>query len=90
MSPSGQLPHSKVWKMLDKCAPGWTKQKQQHHYRINYGDRSMWDFPFGKRSDKTTVVQVHFVRKLATALGIYDCAEKVLPQIRRKKNQTEL
>ena len=82
MSPAGQLPHSKVWKMLDECAPGWTKRKQAHHYRIDHGDKTMSNFPFGDHSKKTTEVQVHWVRKLARVLGIEDCAKRVLPQLR--------
>lgn len=69
--------------MLNECAPGWTKRKQTHHYRIDYGDKTMWNFPFGDRGKKTPKVQVHQVRKLARVLGIEECAKRVLPQLRR-------
>jgi hypothetical protein len=81
MSPSGQLKHAQVWKMLNKCAPGWTKIEHTHDYRIDYNGRTMYSFPLGNRKMKRGEVQIHFVRKLARVLDIEDCAKEVLPQL---------
>jgi len=81
MSPSGQLKHKQVWKMLDKCAPGWTKIEHDHDWRIDYNGLTFWNFPLGNRKMKTKEVQIHWVRKLAKTLKIEKCAKRALPQI---------
>ena len=81
MSPKGQISHKQVWEMLDECAPGWSKVKAPHHYRVYANGEVFMNFPFGDRKAKRTGVQVHWVRKLARHVGILDCAKRVLKQL---------
>ena len=83
MSPSGQIQFDKIWKMLRACAPGYEKTKHDHDYLITYNGREMRRFPSGKKSAKRSQVQLHWVRKLAAALDIEDCAWEQLPQLRQ-------
>jgi hypothetical protein len=89
MSPSGQIQLDKVWKMLRNCAPGHTKKLHDHAYQIDYNDQTMRRFPSGKKSNKRSEVQIHWVRKLAAALDIEDCAWKELPQLQRFRKSKE-
>jgi hypothetical protein len=88
MSSFGQVKLSKVWKMLDRCAPGHTVVEQGHLWRVMYRDKTFPALQLGKRSSKTPEVELGIVRKMVNHLGIdQNCAWKNLPQLRKPKSK---
>lgn len=89
MSSFGQVKLSKVWKMLDECAPGYTAKEQPHNWRVTYGGKVFHNLQLGKRSSKTPEVELGVVQKMLNHLGIdQDCAWRNLPQLRKPKKKT--
>ena len=88
MSSSGQVKLSKVWKMLDACAPGYQKTLQQHNWRIDYQGRRYPNLQLGKRKSNTPEVELGHVEKMVNHLLIdRNCAWKHLPQLNKPKRR---
>lgn len=80
MGSFGLVTFQQIWSMLDQCAPGYSKKKTDHHWRITVGARVYPTLPLGphgKRSDRTEIQKGH-VKKMARHLGILDCAQAKL------------
>jgi len=63
--------------MLDKCAPGYTKDLKTHHWWIGYGGKTYETLPTGTKRSRGYVFAGH-VRSMARWLGILDCAKEFL------------
>ena len=85
MSPSGQIKLGAVWDMLDECAPGHTRIKQTHSWKIQFGERTYPSLPFGDRSVKRVrrrLIAKNHVKKMVRHLGLNtDCVEGLLPEL---------
>jgi hypothetical protein len=82
---SASTPLSKVEKMLQACAPGYTIRLANHSRVIHFGGKVYRTFP------KHDPVESGHIRKLIRFLGIdASCASKHLPSvIKEEQVQTE-
>lgn len=86
MSSTGQVKLSKVWKMLDQCAKGYTVKEQPHNWRVMYNGKTFHNLQLGKRQSKTPEVELGVVQKMLNHLGVdQECAWQHLPQLRKPK-----
>lgn len=68
-----------IWAMLERCAPGFTKRKTVHHWRIEFAGRTYPTLPLGRHGKRTNPeIEAGHVRKMARFLGIYECASAML------------
>lgn len=89
MSSFGQVKLSKVWKMLDRCAAGYTVAEQGHNWRVMYRGQTFPNLQLGKRKSKTPEVELGVVQKMLNHLGIdQECAWGELPQLRKPKSNS--
>ncbi|MFP3941185.1 MAG: hypothetical protein ACLF0P_12820 [Thermoanaerobaculia bacterium] len=87
MSSFGQVKLKKVWKMLDRCAPGYEAVEQGHLWRVMYKDKTFPALQLGKRSSKTPEVELGNVQKMVKHLGVDPwCAWRHLPQLNKPKS----
>jgi hypothetical protein len=86
MSSFGQVKLSKVWKMLDRCADGYTAVQQRHNWRVMWRGKTYPNLQLGRRKSKTPEVELGHVQKVVNHLGIdQECAWEDLPQLRKPK-----
>jgi len=79
----GQISLKAIRKMLKKCAPGFEMVAKTHNYRVTYKDRVYPALPLGPHGKRTHVsIEIGHIRSMIRALGIQDCAQRVLPQLR--------
>lgn len=72
-----------IFAMLDVCAPGHERMAKTHHWRIEYRDRTFPTLPLGEHGRRINPdIQVGVVKKMARHLGILECAQAELPQLR--------
>lgn len=84
MTTKGQILLSDVWRMLDRCAPGWTRREGDHKTRITYNGKVYPGFPqgqHGKRPGRAEIQKKH-VRDLCEFLGILPCAQERIELLR--------
>lgn len=87
MSSFGQVKLAKVWKMLDRCADGYTAVQQGHNWRVMWRGQTFPNLQLGKRKSKTPEVEMGGVEKMVKHLGIdRDCAWHHLPQLNKPKS----
>jgi hypothetical protein len=71
--------------MLERCAPGWTKETTVHHYRVMWKGKTYHSLPrgeHGKKQGQTTVETGH-IKHLIRQLKIdMECAKKHLAVLR--------
>jgi hypothetical protein len=80
MSSSGQITLADIWAMLDRCAPGHTRQQRVHNWVVKYQDKTFPNLPVGKHGARRHVsIQVGHIKKMIRALGIEDCAKQQIP-----------
>lgn len=71
------------WQMLERCAPGHTRQMRTHHWVIRFNGKTYPTLPLGPHGKRENPeIQIGHVRKLARHLGILECAKSVLEQLR--------
>lgn len=86
MSSHGQVKLSKVWKMLETCAPSHRRIEQKHNWRIEYRGRTYPNLQLGKRNSKSPEVELGHIEKMIRHLEIdADCAWRCLPQLNKPK-----
>lgn len=86
MSSHGQVRLSKVWKMLDACAPGHRRIEQKHNWRIEFQGRTYPNLQLGKRASSSPEVELGHIEKMIRHLAIdAHCAWKHLPQLNKPK-----
>lgn len=89
MSSFGQVKLKKVWKMLDRCAPGHEVVEQAHLWKVMYKGKTFPSLQLGKRSSKTPEVELGIVQKMVNHLEIdQQCAWRNLPQLRKPKSDS--
>ena len=88
MSGYGQIAIKKIWKMLDECLPGYSKEEGKHKWIVKHGEIEFLQLPLGEHSSRksgTTTVEKGVLRALVRTFDIEVCAAKCLPQLPRKK-----
>lgn len=82
MGSFGTIALKEVWRMLDYCAHGHTRQEKTHNWCIRFNGKTYPSFPLGEHgARKNPDVEVGHVRKMARSLGITECAKGRLPQL---------
>lgn len=77
MVTKGTIPLKKIWKMLDNCAPGWAKKKNQHNWSVLYNGRTYPRVPLGEHGARhNPSIQIGHVRQMVRFFEIEDCARK--------------
>lgn len=75
MGAGGEVALSDVWRMLEHCAPGFTREAKTHHGCIRYAGKTFPTLPLGAHGRRKTVcVQAGHVTSMAREFGIVDCA----------------
>jgi len=65
--------------MLDECAPGHQRKATTHNWRITYNGKTYPSFPLGPHGKRENPdIEIGHIKKMARALGIYDCARNHL------------
>ena len=84
MATSGRVRLGDIFKMLDECAPGYTFQETEHHFRITYQNAVFPSLPNGEhgKRDGRAEIQKGVVKKMVRVLGVYDCAVGILQVLR--------
>jgi len=83
---STPIPLAAVWKMLDRCAKGYTSELKTHHYWVRFNGRTFRSLPSGEHGAKRPEVELHHVIGLITDLEIdEECARKKIVQLPKKK-----
>lgn len=83
MGSSGTIKLKKIWAMLDQCAPGYEKKERTHNWRVTWKGHSYDSLPVGRHGARNTVeIQIGHVRHLVRVLGIKECAEGQLEQLK--------
>ena len=76
-----------IWRMLDTCAPNYTKRATDHNWRICWNRMVYPAFPLGPHGARENPeIQLHHVSKLARFLGITECAETQIPLLNPARN----
>ena len=87
----GRISVNKIWKMLDECLPGYSKEKGKHKWIVKHGYKEFLQLPLGehaKRRSGKVSIEMAVVRSLARTFEIEECAAEHLPQLRKKKHLT--
>lgn len=78
MSSFGQVPLKDILEMLSACAEGHSITQTNHHYCVRYNGKVFPTLPRGEHGKVNPGIQRGVIKKMARALGIYDCATKYL------------
>lgn len=78
MVSKGQIRLRDIRGMLKKCAPDYVWEERAHRIHVGYRGKWFRNLPTGAHADKGQV-QRPWVRKLAQALEILECAQRELP-----------
>jgi hypothetical protein len=82
MSPFRTVELRRVWEMLDRCAPAYTKNKTDHYWCIRYEGRTYPSFPLGPHGRRENPeIEFGHVRKMARMLGIWDCSQDFFAEL---------
>ncbi len=83
----GQVKLKNIWKMLKKCAPGYTKDQGEQKWIIKFKDKEYLDIPLGSHGKKDGQADIErgVVRSMVRHFEIEECASKEIPQLRTKK-----
>lgn len=83
MATKGTVRLKKIWKMLDKCAPGYTHQTKTHKIWVTYNGRTYPSLPRGKKGAKNPEIQVGHIKQMINHLEIdMECAQSELEILR--------
>ena len=83
MATKGRVKLKKIWKMLDKCAPGWAYEIKDHNIWVQYNGRTYYSLSRGEHGAKNPEIQVGQIRQLVNHLEIdMDCAKEELEILR--------
>lgn len=78
----GQIPLQKIWGMLDRCAPGYTRRRKKHHYWVTYKGKTYRALPLGQHGKRNAPIEIGHVRQMVRFLEVdLECARRVLPQL---------
>jgi hypothetical protein len=78
MSSFGQVPLNDIFEMLRACAPGHSITQTNHHYCVRYNQKTFPTLPRGEHGKNNPGIQRGVIKKMARALGIYECAKEQL------------
>ncbi len=76
MGSFGQIELKAIWAMLDRCAPGYTKETREHNFCIRYRGNTYPRLPRGehKKQNKNPQIQMGHVRQMIRQLQLdEDC-----------------
>lgn len=76
-----QVKLSEIEKMLAECAPGYKWVEKDHRIHVSLGKKAFRNLPTAVKASKGHV-ECGWVRKLARALGIVDCANEKIPALK--------
>lgn len=83
MTSFGTIKLKDIWAMLDHCAPGYTRTKTEHHWRVAANGKQYPSLPLGSHGRRENPeIQIGHIRKLIRHLGILECARGQLPALR--------
>ena len=72
--------------MLRVCAPGHELVRGEHKWIVRYNGKTYRHLPTGQHGRKQQSgrgeINVQFVKSMCRHFGIYDCAQRELPQLR--------
>ncbi len=69
--------------MLDKCAPGYTRQTKTHNIWVTYKGKTFYSLPKGEHGAKNPETQVGHIRQMINHLEIdMECAKEELEILR--------
>lgn len=74
---------SRVWEILDECAPGFERRATDHNWKVTYNGLTYPSLPLGKhgaRKASRTEIEVGHVKGLARQLNIVECVMKKLKE----------
>jgi hypothetical protein len=75
-----------IWKMLDRCAEGYSRELKTHHHWVRYRGKTFQALPKGRHGAKRPEAQLHHVVGLISHLEIdEDCARREIPQLPKAK-----
>jgi len=88
---TGLVRRNDVWRMLDDCAPGHSREEKLHHWWIVYRGKRYTSFPTGAHGVRQNPeIEAGFLRHLVRIFGIQDCAARHFPAIFRKGSGDEV
>ena len=83
MTSKGTVRLAAIWKMLDRCAPGWKKKERPHNWVVLFAGRSYPRLPLGEHGARhNPSIQIGHVRNMVRFFGIEDCARGQIPALR--------
>ncbi|MCK6574569.1 hypothetical protein L6V77_26120 [Myxococcota bacterium] len=75
MGAGGEVALEEVWRMLEHCAPGHSRQATTHYWCVRFNGITYPRLPLGNHGRrKFPAVQAGHVRAMARHLGFLDCA----------------
>jgi hypothetical protein len=83
VSSSGTIALSKIWAMLDHCAPGHSREQRTHNWIIKYLNHTFHRLPVGEHgARKDPEIQVGHVKQMVRLFEIMDCARSQIDRLR--------
>ena len=88
---SAPIPLAAVWKMLRRCAKGYTSELKTHHHWVRYNGKTFRTLPTGEHGSRRPEVELHHIVGLVTDLGIDEgCAAEKYRSSRRGRRLSRL
>ena len=80
MASHGTVALKSIWKMLDACAPGYTREKRPHNWCVRYNGKTFPSLPVGEHGRRENPdIQIGVVKQMIRQLGISaECVAKHL------------
>lgn len=68
--------------MLDKCAPGYSRQQCLHNWQVSFNGRTYYRLPLGRHGKRDNPeIEIGHVKNMIRHFEIGDCAKRELPQL---------
>lgn len=87
---SASAPLAKVFKMLERCAPGAEVEEKLHHHWVTYKGKTFRSLPKGRHGARVPEAEIGHIDAMLDYLEIdKDCARREIRQLPRKKKKTD-
>lgn len=91
MGTVGTIRLKSIWKMLKKCAPGYSKKEADHYWHIEFGELHA-QLPTGAHGKRTgqAEIQLGQVKGLVKSLDIVNCARGEIELLRLRMREVPM
>lgn len=91
MTTRGTIRLKKIWKMLRKCAKGFTRIESDHYWWIDYAENTFPSLPTGSHGRTNPEIERGVIKRMVNQLELdVECVHRQLPELRLGKRVKRL